>query len=91
MLAFLAHAEMLLVLGTGVAIILHRLPYLCVGGDRFKQIPALGLCCTQKVLGPESTRLGFVRKVSHLVSKNSRVKGAAAGKVGGGGSGLPIC
>lgn len=78
---------MLLVLGTGVAIILHRLPYLSAGGNRFKQIPAPGLCCTRKSLGPESTRLGFIRKVSHLISKNSRGKGAATGKVGGG-SGL---
>ena len=44
-------------------------------GKEFKQIPASGLCCTKKGQGPEPTRLGFIRKVSHLVSKNSRGKG----------------
>lgn len=41
----------------------------------FKQIPAPGLCCTKKGQGPEPTRLSFIRKVSHLASKNSKGKG----------------
>lgn len=72
LLSFLAHTEMLLVLGSWRC---HRpvqtwLAYPSAEEKGLK-ILASGLCCTKKGQGPEPTRLGFIRKVSHLVSKNS--------------------
>lgn len=72
--AFLAHTEVLLVLGKWHCYhpVQAWLAYLSVEG---KVQANCHVCSVQKKCqGTEPTRPGFIRKVSHLVSKNSRLK-----------------